>query len=107
MINYKKIYKYLTYSIYILYVLAFLGLWASAPEYLDIFQSYLKLIISLILIYYFNPFTKTNIKYYHLHKEVAFTAGIFLLTSISFDSLRGLYINIDNDIKKIFKFQKV
>lgn len=99
---YERLYTYLTYTTYILYVLAFLGLWNSAPTYLDLFQSYLKLLVSLILIYYYNPFFKQS--YNKIHKDVAFTAGLFLLTSTSFDIfIKGwdFILNVKNNANKL------
>jgi hypothetical protein len=96
---YEKAYKYLSYISYVLYIITFLGLWNSAPDYLEIFQTYLKFLISIVLIYYFNPFV--TYRYNNVHKDIAFTAGIFLITSISFDVLINNFKKTYMDVRNI------
>ena len=42
---YEKLYYYGKYTLYALYVVAYLGLWDKAPKYLDDFDYYLKILI--------------------------------------------------------------
>lgn len=63
----------------ILYLGIFLGLWASAPQYLSDLQYYIKIYVGLFLIYRFNPFR--NIKFTDLDRRIAFTAGMLLVAS--------------------------
>lgn len=92
----RKIYRTLTYSIYIIYVLLFLGIWNSAPEYLDDLNYYLKIFVSLVLLYTFNPLY--NIKFDKIHKDIAFSAGILLIASTS---LKAFQNRISNTYKRV------
>ena len=68
---------------YILYIVIALGLSSSAPQYLQTLQLFVKLYVSLFLIIRFNPFRQ----YVHvgeLDRNIAFSAGIFLLLTSSF-----------------------
>tara|TARA_Y100000780_G_C13557099_1_gene367641 strand:- start:496 stop:816 length:321 start_codon:yes stop_codon:yes gene_type:complete len=94
----KNTYRTLTYSIYILYILVFLGLWGGAPQYLNDLNYYLKIFVGTILTYTFNPFYE--IKFDNIHKDIAFTAGIILLTSTSLSSFKE---RIDNTINRFIK----
>ena len=64
---------------FILYLGIFLGLWASAPQYLSGLQYYVKIYVGLFLIYRFNPFR--NIKFTDLDRRIGFTAGMILVAS--------------------------
>ena len=68
-----------TYSGYLLFFLAFTGLWQDAKMYLDDVTSYYKIVIGIVLLYIFNPYTKTAIKL--IHERMAFNAGLFLILS--------------------------
>lgn len=83
--NIKKIYKTLTYSIYIIYIMIFLGMWNSAPEYLDDLNYYLKIFVGIVLTYTFNPFYKIPAD--KIHMDIAFSAGLLLLASTSLNAL--------------------
>jgi len=82
----KNTYRTLTYSIYALYILIFLGLWGGAPQYLDDLNYYLKVFVGIVLTYTFNPFYK--IKFDKIHRDIAFTAGFLLITSTSLNSFK-------------------
>jgi len=74
-----------TYASLVLYILVALGLSASAPQYLTIIQYYLKLYISIFLIWRFNPFR--HVRFTKLDATIAFNAGIFLLATLLIGSL--------------------
>lgn len=63
----------------LLYIIVSLGISASAPKYLETLQYYLKLYISLFLIWRFNPYNR--VKFNSLDAKIAFNAGIFLLAT--------------------------
>lgn len=65
---------------WILYVAILFGLSTNAPDYLDELQYYVRLYVSLFLIYRFNPFRR--VKFTFLDAKIGFSAGIFLLTTI-------------------------
>lgn len=77
--TYATIYNYGKYIIYILYALIILGLWDAAPDYLNVVEYFFQIFVGLVLIYANNPFTKH--RYSAIDKQIAFSAGMFLLTS--------------------------
>lgn len=89
-------YNIIIYVTWILYILVSLGLSLNAPEYLDTLQYYVKIYVSLFLMYRFNPFR--HVRFTNLDAKIAFTAGALLFTTT--------YINaiIQNYIKEITKF---
>jgi len=76
---YENAYKYGLLVTYVLYFLTFFRLWDSAPKYLSLFDYFFQLFVGLVLVYFFNPITRH--RYGKIHKRIAFSAGIFLLTS--------------------------
>ncbi len=80
---------------WILYVAILFGLSANAPDYLDELQYYVRLYVSLFLIYRFNPFRR--VKFTFLDAKIGFSAGIFLLTTIF---IGNSTTNIMDNIKK-------
>ena len=95
---------------YILYFLIAFGLSTFAPEYLITLQYWTKIYISLFLIYRFNFFRK--VEFIELDRKVAFSAGIFLLTTTIIDQLikyvpfaGKIYVNSsNNNSKSLYKF---
>lgn len=87
-----KVFDYVTFLTYFLYVVAALGLSASAPQYLDDLLFYTKLYVSVFLIYRFNPFRHT--KFTPLDAKIAYNAGIFLLLTIAINSVIKSYIDL-------------
>lgn len=73
------------YSTYFLYILASLGLFAAAPEYLSTLDKYTKMYVALFLIYRFNPFS--NSKFTSLDKKIGFSAGFFILTTTTLNQI--------------------
>lgn len=65
---------------YILLITANLGLWISAPKYLDVMDNIVSIYICLFLLYRFNPFRKI-IHFTELDRKITFTAGLFLFTT--------------------------
>jgi len=65
---------------YLLLFISFLGFSKKAPEFLNTIDTYVKIYVCLFLIIRFNPFT--HIKHFtELDRKIAFTAGIFILTT--------------------------
>jgi hypothetical protein len=73
------------YSLYFLYLISFLGIWSQAPDYINYLDYFIRSIVSIVLIYYFNPFY--NLNFTRFHKDIAFDAGVILFLSISLTSL--------------------
>ena len=72
----KSFYSYLT-TLSILYVLVLFGVSSYTPEYLVYITSLIKLYVSVILIYKFNPFMTKIILF--LKQIKIFYSGIYLL----------------------------
>jgi len=65
---------------YILIFISALDLSSQAPIYLTTIDYYVRIYICLFLIWRFNPFRK-NIVFTNLDKKIAFSAGLFILTT--------------------------
>ena len=88
----------LTYITTILYIIIALGLSASAPEYLDYLNSFIKIYVSLFLIYRFNPFRR--VRFTGLDAKISFSAGVFLLATTAMASVLKNYLS---EIKQYIK----
>jgi len=77
-----NLYNILIYSWYIFFALSKLGLWKSADVYLEKSAYYLKIYISVMLLYYFNPLRK--IEYTKYHKSMVMTSAIFIIVTSTF-----------------------
>ena len=95
----QSLYYYLKYSLYALYVIGYLGLWTNAPNYIETFDYTIRSLISIILIISFNPFT--NVKLTRFHSDVAFSAGIIILLSLSLEKLTSYIENTYQDIREV------
>jgi hypothetical protein len=78
----------LNYVVYFLYIVAYLGIWNRAPEYLDYLRTLLKLYVGIVLVLTFNPFI--NLSSGIMNRQIAFSAGIFILTGLSLDKIQGV-----------------
>jgi len=96
----ERVFLILTYFSYLLYFFIYLNVWNKAPEYLNTISNLLQLYVALLLIYFFNPFTKKM--YGKFHKRLAFSSGVMLLTSVSFESLLSKINEIKNFIQNVF-----
>jgi hypothetical protein len=95
----QQAFNIITFLSFALYFIIASGLSSSAPEYLGTLQSYTKLYVSLFLILRFNPFRR--VKFTELDAKIAFSAGMFLLTTTAFEGILKYYLN---EIESIFKF---
>lgn len=86
-----RIYDIVVYVTWFLYIIIALGLSANAPEYLDDLQNFIKLYVSLFLIYRFNPFRR--VKFTGLDAKIAFSAGVFLLATTAINSVLHNYLS--------------
>ena len=64
---------------YFLYILFAVGIFRNAPQYLEQLDYYVKIYISLFLLWRFNPFQK--IKFNELDRNIAFSAGLVILST--------------------------
>jgi hypothetical protein len=80
-----NVFLIVNYIVYVLYVVVYLGIWSGAPKYLEYLRTLLKLYVGCMLVYLFNPlFTVTSSV---VSRDVAFSAGIFVLTGLSLDKI--------------------
>jgi len=95
----EKAYNILKILFFVIYILVILGISAAAPQYLLIIENIFMTLVALILIYFFNPFTKTICNDFHRH--VAFSAGAAILLQLSFFR----FLEPTNLISKIKKYK--
>lgn len=74
---YENTYNWLSILFVFLYSLTLFGIWSEAPRYLKIVTSLFHILVGSIIIYYFNPFTKT--KCTSFHRRVMFSAGVAII----------------------------
>ena len=91
----EKAYNTFKILFFIIYILVILGVSSTAPQYLTIVENIFMTLVALILIYFFNPFTKTICNDFHRH--VAFSAGAAILLQLSIFK----FLEPTNLIKKI------
>lgn len=95
-----QLYDIIIYITYTLYLIIFFGLSSNAPKYLDGLNFYVHMFIAFFLLYRFNPFR--TIQFNELDRKVAFSAGVFIMTTSTFSEL---VLNDLNRAHKIFNFQ--
>jgi hypothetical protein len=94
----NTIFNYVIFISYFLYFIIAFGFSTSAPQYLEDLQYWVKIYISIFLIYRFNFFRK--IQFTELDRKVAFSAGLFLFTTTIFDQILTNYLTkIKNKVK--------
>jgi len=81
---------------WVLYISIATGLSINAPKYLETFDYYVKIYVSLFLLWRFNPFTKTV--FTELDRKIAFSAGILIFTTTSLHNLLVKYFSEIKDI---------
>ena len=86
----KHGFSVIIYLTWFLYFAILLGLSANAPQYLNDLQYYVKIYVSFFLILRFNPFRRT--RFTELDASIAFSAGVFLLTTTAIDKILITYL---------------
>ena len=99
----SRIFDIIIFTTWFLYILIVLGISANAPEYLDDIQFYVKLYVSLFLIYRFNPFR--HVKFTRLDARIAFSAGMFLLFTTIVNSTLHTYFEQLKQYLEIFRIK--
>ena len=64
---------------YLSYIALAIGIKIISPDSLNTLDYYTKIYVSLFLLFRFNPFRK--IEFNELDRKIAFSAGIFLITT--------------------------
>ena len=75
---------------YLTYAGLALGIFKNAPAYLDDLDYYVKIYISLFLLWRFNPFR--TIKFNSLDRKIAFSSGLFLFTTSALNQILSRYL---------------
>jgi hypothetical protein len=82
---------------YVIIFISFFGFSDSAPKYLENVDYYFRIYICLFLIWRFNPFRKIY-KFTDLDRKIAFSAGLFILTTTA---LNNYVVDAKNKVQKI------
>lgn len=77
---------------YLSYIGLAIGIKIVSPDHLDALDYYVKIYISLFLLYRFNPFNK--IVFNELDRKIAFSAGIFLITTTVINDIVQNYAKV-------------
>ena len=81
---------------YLLYFVLLFGFSSRAPEYLNSLHIFISIYISVFLIIRFNPFRKVELyisrEKLELDKRIAFSAGIFLLSTVALNNVVSNYL---------------
>jgi hypothetical protein len=94
----RKTYTYIFYITYIIYFVAFTGIFAFEPSYLQLFNDVIKYYIGIFLILRYNPFISVE-KLTDFDRDIVFSAGIFVLLTTAFVNIAQRYI--ERNVKKI------
>ena len=84
-----NIYIWLFVILYILYFVAFFGIWYINPSYIQVIDSFLQIYVALFLMVRFNPFTKHEFRPYD--DRLIFGSAFLLLTNAGITSLFTKY----------------
>ena len=95
----NNLFTIFTIITWITYICLAFGIFTVSPQYLTTLDYYVKIYISLFLLYRFNPFR--TIEFNELDKKIAFNAGIFLFTTTAINSFLIHYLkNIKDTISQ-------
>ena len=106
-ISIKNFYYLLNLSFVLLYVLYYANFWYKSYKYLDILNEIYAIFIGIVLVYYFNPYSKEKLN--DFHKKIAFSAGclIILTTSISALIKEVPYVRKITFLQKVLAVKKM
>jgi hypothetical protein len=93
------VFKIVVFFSYFLLITSSLGLSENALIYLNNLSYYVKIYVCLFLIWRFNPL-KTHYEFTDLDREIAFTAGVFILSTTA---LQKYVDNAKDQAQKIIK----
>ena len=92
----QKVYITLKILLIVLYVISLLKVWKNTPKYLKYVDLVFNLLIGILLIIIYNPFSHTKITSFH--KKIAFSAGIAILINSAI--IQYLKNKVENKIIK-------
>lgn len=74
-----NIFEYMLYTSYILFAIAFTGVYSVDPSYLTTLNELITYYVCIFLLVQFNPYSKIKCEDYEINRKIVFSAGIFLL----------------------------
>ena len=77
--HHHNIFEYMLYTSYILFAIAFTGVYSVDPYYLTTLNELIKYYVCIFLLVQFNPYSKIKCEDYEINRKIVFSAGIFLL----------------------------
>jgi hypothetical protein len=95
----ERLFDIFIYVSYFLIIISSLGLSNSAPKYLQSLDYYIRVYICLFLMWRFNPL-RTHYEFTDLDRKIAFSAGVFILTTTA---LNQYLDDFKNKIQNIIK----
>ena len=87
-----RIFNWAIIAIYVLTIAAMLGISSTAPEYLYILRAGIQIYVGLFLLYRFHPFRTDKNNFSELDRKVAYTAGVFIITTTILGTTLNRYI---------------
>ena len=107
-------FNFFTTFSYLLLIISLLGISQTAREYLVKLSYYIRIYICLFLIWRFNPF-RTNYEFTDLDRKIAFSAGVFILSTTALNkyliyaenTARNITSNIRSNITENAKKQNI
>jgi hypothetical protein len=73
------------------YVAVLLGIVGTKPEYIQTLETYIKVYVSLFLIWRFNPITATG-KFTELDRKIVFAAALVVLSTSALNTVIQYYM---------------
>jgi hypothetical protein len=93
------------FMIYFVYIVTFLGLFYVNKMYISYLDTFIQVLIALILIFRFNPL-RTNLQLQKYDVNIIFSSAIFLLTNAGLTQfVYGSILSNLEKIKDIFSIQ--
>ena len=97
----QKLYLYAIYISYILFAIAYTGIIAVSPAYLQTLNTFIEYYVALFLVLRFNPLVnfKKNPGAAAFDRRIAFSAGMFLLlTTTAMQIAKSYFKNIISEV---------
>ena len=73
-------YLWSVFLIHVTYAIVLIGLVETEPQYLTTIEYYVKVYVSIFLIWRFNPYSHTG-KFTEIDRRIVFSAALFILTT--------------------------
>jgi len=97
----ENAFDYIFYLLYTLIVISALGFSESVQKYIEDIDYYVRIYICLFLMWRFNPL-RTSYEFTNLDAKIAFTAGIFILTTTALNQyITNIKDKATNKVKNI------